>query len=180
MSDRSSSSYDSPSTYDGMQQQIEEQTHRELQQMRLIFLILSSILCIVFMVIAWSLFLSNGGRFPSGNMPGAARDANPFGDAMMLLTIAAFLPVLLQFVTWLLGTRIGGRQIRDRIAGRVLRTALLERMKADEEQQRKVKRAVRLTDDGELADDSIDEPLDDQLVQAEPVRRAQRNQNSPL
>lgn len=143
----------SPLDYSIIQEQAEQQLQREKQRMQLVFFVVSLIFYIGLLVIGWSLFLNNGGQLPSTNIPGGARAANPLGDAMMLLTVAGLLPLIFQLTTLIMSTRLGERQLRDRITGRIMRTELQKQLELANAAKEKPKRAVHLTDDGELEED---------------------------
>jgi ABC-type multidrug transport system fused ATPase/permease subunit len=145
-----------------LREQIEVELKKEKRYMAFFLFLFSLALYIVFMLVAWSLFLSNGGTLPAANMPGVAKVANPLGDAMMFASFAGFFSLLVQFINLVMSTRAGERQLRERITGRVLSAALLAQ--GDDQAvktKEKRKRAMRVSDDGELEEvpDDTDEPL---------------------
>jgi hypothetical protein len=145
--------------YQAIQDRIEQQLRKEKQIMQLFFFLGSLAFYVGFLVIGWGLFLNNGGQPPSANIPGAAKVANPLGDAMMLLTIAGFVPLMLQAITLVMSTRRGERQMRDRIAGRIMQAEMKKNLEALSSSKDKPKRSMRLTDDGELEEVTDDENL---------------------
>ncbi len=136
--------------YPELQERIQQELNREKQRMQLFLFLLSLGFYIVLMIVGWGLFLNNGGQPPSANIPGMARDANPLGDAMMMVSIAGFVPLLIQLVNLIVTTRVGEKQLRERIAGRIMQAELKKRYDALEAEQDKPKHAMSLTDDGEL------------------------------
>lgn len=136
--------------YPEIQERIEKQLTKEKRFMQFFFFVFSLGLYIVLITVGWSLFLSNGGQIPSGNWPGIAKAANPIGDAMMMLTVAGFIPLLFQFINLILSTRIGERQLRDRVTGRIMQAEMKKQYDALEAAKNKPKRTMRLTDDGEI------------------------------
>lgn len=144
--------------YPELQERIQQELNREKQRMQLFLFLLSLGFYIVLMVVGWGLFLNNGGQPPSANIPGMARDANPLGDAMMMVSIAGFVPLLIQLVNLIVTTRVGERQLRERITGRIMQA---EMKKLYEAEQNKPKNVMRLTDDGELEEIATaeEEPL---------------------
>ncbi len=145
--------------YDVLQQKVETELAKQKRILQVLLFVMSIAFYLAFMAFGWGLFLSNGGQPPAMNLPGVARAANPLGDAMMMLSIAGFIPILVQFVILFLGTRLGERQMRERVTGRLV-TAQMRQL---EPQKEKAKRMMQLGDDGEL--EAISEP-------DEEVRRA--------
>jgi hypothetical protein len=140
--------------YQAIQERIEQQLRREKQIMQLFFFLISLAFYIAFLGFGWALFLNNGGQLPSANIPGAAKAANPLGDAMLMLAIAGFVPLMFQAITLVMTTKRGERQVRDRIAGRIMQAEMQKKLEALKD---KPKRSMRLTDDGELEEVTGDE-----------------------
>ncbi len=136
--------------YHEIQEQIDKQLQKEKWQVQLFLFLFSLGVYILLLVIGWSLFLSNGGQPPGMNIPGVAKPANPLGDAMTMISVAGMLPVLFQFINLILATKMGERQLRERITGRIMQGEMKRELDAQEAAKNKPKRAMRLTDDGEL------------------------------
>lgn len=138
--------------YPAIQAQIEKQLIREKQIWQLFFFVMSLALYAIFVVVGWALFLGNGGQVPAMNIPGMARAANPLGDAMMLLSVAGLIPLLLQGSNLIMMTKRGERQLRDRIAGRIMQEALKKNYEEATLVSEKPKRAITLSEEGEFED----------------------------
>ncbi len=155
--------------YPAIQQRIEKQLQKEKLQMQVLFFLISLAMYIGLLAVGWGIFLSNGGQLPSANIPGVARAANPLGDAMMLLSVAGFLPLVMQLTVLIMATRRGEKQLRERVTGRIMQAEMAKQMAAEQELAEKPKRAMRLTDDGEL--EEVDDPS------PEHIRQTQRQSN---
>ena len=132
--------------YNVLQQKVEAELAKQKRIVQVLLFMMSIAFYIAFMAFGWGLFLNNGEQPPTANLPGVARAANPLGDAMLLLSIAGFIPILVQFVILFLGTRLGERQMRERVTGRLV-TAQMRQLELPKE---KAKRMMQLGDDGEL------------------------------
>jgi hypothetical protein len=147
--------------YRAIRRRAETDLAREKSKVRLIFFLTYLALFAVFMVFGWGLYLANGGTLPQPNIPGVSRETNPVTVAMSLLSAVGFMGLIFQFVSLILDTKIGERQLRERAMGRVM-SAEMKRMGIDDEDMphEKAKRLVRLGDDGELEEaDPDDESL---------------------
>ncbi|MEP7287384.1 MAG: hypothetical protein ABI947_16630 [Chloroflexota bacterium] len=160
----------SPLDYSAIQAQIEQQLQRDKLQMQRIFFVISLIFYIALMVIGWGLFLNGGGQPPYPNIPGVAHPANPLGDAMTLVTVAGFLPLVFQLTMLVMNTRLGGRQLRDRVTGRIMQREFQKQHEFAAKE--KPKRSVHLSDDGELIED------DAEVVQPD-AKTAQSGRSNP-
>lgn len=112
-------------------------------------------LFVVFLFIAWSTYLSNGGVPPRWeefvNLPGLAKPAgNPATSALVMLTVGWAVALLFQVIGIVMDTPLGERSIRDRVTGREMRKELARLQVDNLEEPEKLKVMMRLTDDGEL------------------------------
>jgi hypothetical protein len=141
--------------YKAIKDRVEKQVRKEKRLAKFILFAVNFGLFVVFMVIAWGMYLRNGGTPPQWenfvNFPGIARSAgDPFTNAMVMLTIGWVAALILQAVGFIIDSPIGERSIRDRATGREMRREM-ERLGLDElEEHEKRKGMMRLTDDGEL------------------------------
>lgn len=149
-----------------LRRRVEKELKAEKLQVRIIFFSITLLIYVLFMVIGWGMFLANGGAQP---IPGV--EDNPLVGGMVMLSVAGFLGVLFQFISLMLETRQGERQMRDRIAARVLSSAMLRLGYGDEEhsgeetEREKAKRIMRLSDDGELEEVIDEEPPEEKSLQ---------------
>ncbi|MEP6987118.1 MAG: hypothetical protein ABI970_16045 [Chloroflexota bacterium] len=141
--------------YKGIKERVEVRVRKEKRLSNFILLATNLGLYVMFLVIAWQMYLANGGTLPNWdsmvNLPGFVRSAgDPTTSALMMLSIGWAVAILLQTVGFIIDSPIGERSIRDRAMGREMRKEMT-RLGMDElEEQEKRKGMMRLTDDGEL------------------------------
>ena len=141
--------------YKGMKERVEVRVRKEKRLAKFILLATNYGLYAMFLVIAWHMYLANGGTPPTVdmmvNIPGLAKTlGNPTTSALTMLSIGWAVALLLQTVGFIIDSPIGERSIRDRAMGREMRNEMT-RLGMDElEEQEKRKGMMRLTDDGEL------------------------------
>ena len=152
--------------YKGIKERVEVRVRKEKRLSKFILLATNMGLYVMFLVIAWRMYLLNGGTLPTVemmvNIPGLTKTlGDPTTSALMMLSIGWAVAVLLQTIGFIIDSPIGERSIRDRAMGREMRKEMT-RLGMDElEEQEKHKGMMRLTDDGELeAVDDVSEAAD--------------------
>lgn len=148
-----------------LRRRVEKEVSRQKMLMRGIFFGVNLLLYVVFMIIGWGLFLTSNVTLPPV-APG--QDSDPVTGAMIMLSVAGFIGVLFQFIALMVETNAGSRQIRDRAMARILSEQLLD-VDDEDAADEKEKRAMRLSDDGEL-----EEVAEDEIIDEVPQARQQR------
>lgn len=162
--------------YKGIKERVEKDVRKQKRLAKFILFATNLGLFIVFMVIAWQMFLNGGGTPPQGaefiNLPGIAKPAgNPLTNALVMLSIGWAVALILQATGFFIDSPIGERSMRDRATGREMRKEM-ERLGLDElEEHEKRKGMMRLTDDGEL------EAVDD-VAEEVPVTPIKQNRKA--
>ncbi|MCU0513001.1 MAG: hypothetical protein MUE40_10565 [Anaerolineae bacterium] len=133
-----------------LRRRVEKELKAEKLRVRAVFFVVSFIMYVVFMLMSWGIFLSNGGAAP---IPGV--EDSPLVGSMIMLSVAGFMGLLFQFIALMMETKAGEREMRERLASQVLNSAMLRLGYEDEDlleetPREKAKRIMRLTDDGEL------------------------------
>jgi hypothetical protein len=158
-----------------LRQKVEVEVRKQKNLTHWILFFTSLGMYILFMLLAWGMFISAGGAAPNTNiaLPGTTSDNNPFTAAMVMLTVGWGTTVLFQFISAVMETKVGGRRMREQAIGRVIAQSMLGTMEDDLEPEKR-KTTMRLTDDGEI------EPVDendaveiDTLLRDEAARRQQ-------
>jgi hypothetical protein len=138
--------------YRALRERVDVGVKRQKLIAKSVLFVVSLVIYIAFMLIAWGTFLSNGGVPPQWsdftNIPGVERTADPFTGAMVMLSIGWFTALLMQFIGLIFDTRLGERQIRSQVMGHEL-SRELDRLGMDELKE-KPKRMMQLSEDGEL------------------------------
>lgn len=155
--------------YRSIRKRAEELLVRDKRMMRLIFLIINLVIYIAFMIIGWSLFLNNGGQAPTTGVHVGFNEEDPFTAAMVLLSTVGGIGVLFQFISLIIETKAGERQMRERAMGRALNEEMMRLADETGEPQEKAKHMMQLSDDGEL-EAIVDEESD---AEAEALIRQQ-------
>ncbi|MBI1281655.1 MAG: hypothetical protein GC179_26250 [Anaerolineaceae bacterium] len=152
--------------YKAINERVEKQVRREKNLTKFILFATNLGLYVMFLFIAWQMYLANGGTPPRleemVNIPGIARfGGNPTTSALVMLSVGWAVALLLQVVGFIIDLPIGERSIRDRATGREMRREMTRLGLASLEEQEKRKGMMRLTDDGELedVDDVVEEAL---------------------
>ena len=136
--------------YKAVRRGIEAEVKKQNNFAKIIFLVVNVIMFIAFSVIAWSMAGSAGiNPGMASNMPGV-QSGDPIASALIMLNMGWFAGLIFQGLMLFFDTKIGERQIRERATGKIMNQALLDAGLADESEPEKAKRAMRLTDDGEL------------------------------
>jgi hypothetical protein len=125
--------------YRAVRQRVEAGVKKQKMMARVICFVVSLVMFILFLVIAWSMYVGN---------TGVAGNTDATTGAMIMLSAGWGSSVLFQFVLLLFDTKIGEQSIRERVTGRELGRELLNL--GEEEPDEKRKQMMRLTDDGEL------------------------------
>lgn len=125
--------------YRAVRQRVEEGVQKQKKVARWIFLGVSIFMFILFLVIAWGMYLGS-------SRPQLSDD--PTTGAMIMLSVGWGATILFHFATLMFDTKFGEQSIRDRVIARELGRELLQM--DDEESREKRKHIMRLTDDGEL------------------------------
>lgn len=154
--------------YRAIRSRAEERLKRDKRLMRWIFFVVYLVMYIAFLIIAWGLYLSNGGSPPQPNIPGVPNDNNPIAAAMTLLSVIGGVGVLFQFIAAMVDTKAGESQMRERAYGRELADELARLGTEGEGTHEKAKGMMRLSEDGEL-----EEIVEDEAV-GEAERRGKR------
>ncbi len=151
--------------YRAVRRRAEAALQKDKRTVRVVFLVITVVMYIVFMVMAWWMFINGGGAAPGlaelTNGLGFDGGENSLTGAMVLMSVGWGMAVLYQFILMFIDTKAGARQMRERAYGRELARELETLGAADDDPEVKRKRITRLTDDGELetiddADDSMD------------------------
>lgn len=153
--------------YRAIRKRAEEQIQRDKRTMRVAFFVVNFLLYILFMIIAWGMFLGNGG----GRLNPSNGD-DPITGAMIMLSVIGFLGVMFQFVSLMVETKAGERQMRERAMGRALSEEMLRLAEESGEPQEKAKHMMQLSDDGEL--EAI---VDEGDAEIEPPVKEQKRRN---
>lgn len=155
--------------FKGMKERVEVRVRKEKNLAKFILFATNLGLYVMFLFIAWTMFLNNGGTPPNWtqftNIPGVAKTGDPISGALVMLSIGWAVALLLQAIGFIIDTPIGERSIRDRATGREMRKEMA-RLGVDElEEQEKRKGMMRLTDDGEL------EAVEDVAEEVAPIKQ---------
>lgn len=149
--------------YQAIRQRVEEGIRKEKLLAKFVLFCLNFALFIVFMVLAWQTHVVAGGALPRWedfiNLPGIPRaNVDPNTSALMMASAGWGIALLFHVVSMILDTRLGERQIRERVMGREINKEM-ERLGVNSlEAYEKRKTMMRLTDDGELeALDGLDD-----------------------
>lgn len=151
--------------YKGIKERVEKDVRKQKRLAKFILFATDLGLFIMFIVIAWGLYLRNGGTPPQlenfMNM-GLARPGDPFTSALVMLSIGWAVALILQLTGFLIDSSFGERSMRDRATGREMRKEM-ERLGLDDlEEHDKRKGMMRLTDDGEL--EAVDDVAEEVAV----------------
>ncbi len=153
--------------YKAINERVEKHVRKEKNLAKFILFATNLGLYVMFLFIAWQMYLSNGGTLPRPedlvNIPGLARfGGNPTTSALVMLSIGWAVALLFQVIGMIIDTPIGERSIRDRATGREMRNEMARLKLDDVEEQEKRKGIMRLTDDGELeaVDDVVEVPIE--------------------
>ena len=158
--------------YKAIKERVETRVKKEKNLSKFILFVTNLGLFIVFMFIAWNMFLSNGGTPPRWewftNFPGVAKPAgDPITTALVLVSVGWVVALIMQATAFIIDSPIGERSIRDRATGREMRKEM-ERLGLDElEEHEKRKGMMRLTDDGEL--EAVDDVAEE--ISATPLKQ---------
>ena len=156
--------------YRAIRERVDEKLKREMRLAKFVLFAVNLGLFAACMVMAWHLYLSNGGVPPVWeefiNIPGIARPAgNPATSALVMLTVGWIVALLIQGVSMILDTKLGQRQTRERIMGREVNKEIERLGLYTESQKEKAKHVMRLSDDGELEEVVEDvEPLEEAIA----------------
>ncbi len=146
--------------YKAINERVEAGVKKEKNLAKFILFAVNLGLFVVFLSLAWSTYLSNGGVAPRWeefvNLPGFAKPAgNPATSALVMLTVGWAVALLFHVIGLIMDTSLGERSIRDRVTGREMRKELARLQVENLEAPEKLKVMMRLTDDGEL--EALDE-----------------------
>jgi hypothetical protein len=158
-----------------LRQKVEVEVRKQKNLAHWIFFFTSLGTYLLFMILAWGMFISAGGIAPDANIsfPNASSESNLFTAAMVMLTVGWGTTVLFQFISAVMETKVGGRRLREQAIGRVIAQSMLGTME-DQAEPPKRKNTMRLTDDGELEPvDAQDAEEVDSLLRDEAARRQQ-------
>ncbi|MEZ4669339.1 MAG: hypothetical protein R3E39_15650 [Anaerolineae bacterium] len=151
--------------YPAIQQRVDAKVKKEMRLAKFVLFAVNLGLFVVFIFMAWQLYLSNGGEPPIWeqfvNIPGIARSAgNPTTGALVMLTVGWGIGLLFQLISLIFDTRLGERQTRERLMGREVNKELARLgLEPSTDQQEKSKHMMRLSDDGELEELVTDDDL---------------------
>ena len=160
--------------YKAIKERVEKDVLKQKRLAKFILFATNLGLFCMFMVIAWGIYLGNGGTPPQLenfiNMGLALPSGDPFTSAMVMLTTGWVIALILQGIGFIIDSRIGEQSIRDRATGREMRKEM-ERLGLDElEEHEKRKGMMRLTDDGEL--EAVDEVAEVDVTPIKQNRKA--------
>lgn len=110
---------------------------------------------IVFLIIAWSIFLTSGGAEASASLA-SGRSDSPLVGAMIMLSMSGFMGLIFQAASLSFDTKRGENRIRERLVAREINREMLKMGLDEVEEHEKRKGMMRLTDDGEL-EEVVDE-----------------------
>lgn len=136
--------------YRAVRQRVEEGVQKQKKFARWTFLGVSTFLFMLFLIIAWGMYLGTGT---------AQFNDDPTTGAMIMLSVGWGTTILFQLVSLFFDTKIGEQSMRDRVITRELGRELLQM--GEDEMSEKRKHIMRLTDDGELeaaADEFVETP----------------------
>jgi hypothetical protein len=151
--------------YKAIRKRVEAELKREKLTMRGVFFVVNLLMFLIFSVMGWGMFTANQAGIPP-------ETSELIGGGMVMLTVAAGMGVLFQFISLVVETKAGEAKMRERIVGRVMGDELLRLGAEDEDApEEKEKRMMRLSDDGELAEIIDDPMLSDEEIQAVSSRR---------
>ncbi len=148
--------------YRQIRRRAEERLQRDKLLMRRIFFVVYLFMFILFMIISWGMYLSAGGALPQANIPGVANTNDPIAGAMVMLSMLGFMGVLFQFISLIVDTKAGERQMRERAYGRALGEEMMRLGEDEDSLEEKPKHMTRLTDDGEL-EEIVDDAAYDEV-----------------
>ena len=158
--------------YRALRRRAQIDLQRQKMLTRWTLFIVNLMLYLLFVFIAWGIFLSTGLAKFTPNIPGVSQQ-DPLTAAMILLTVVGGIGLLFQFISAFIDTRLGEAKMRDQIMGRLVAREMLRLGEEyDEPEHEKAKHAMRLTDDGELEEDDTDE--DNRLSLQEQSRAARK------
>ncbi len=156
--------------YKAVRQRVEAKLRREKLWLKLFLLGISVVMFVIFAVTSWGMF--NGGVLPPLdqwlNMPGKVVTVDPQTSALMMMTLGWLVAILLQSISVIFDTKLGEKQLRERIMGREINSELNRLGLDDVEEHEKRKGMMRLTDDGEL-EEVVD--ISDEVVPNEQMRK---------
>ena len=156
--------------YKALRRRAQADLQRQKMLTRWILFIVNLMLYVLFVFIAWGIFLSSGLAKFTPNIPGVSQQ-DPLTAAMILLTVVGGIGLLFQFISALIDTRIGEAKMREQVMGRLVAQEMLRLGEDDDTlEHEKAKRVMRLTDEGELED----ETGEDEIVELEERPRAAR------
>ncbi len=141
--------------YKGIKERVEKRVQKEKNLAKFILFASNLGLYVMFLVIAWHMYLLNGGTLPQLdtmiNLPGFVKSiGDPTTSALVMLSMGWAVALLFQAIGFIIDTPIGERSIRDRAMGREMRQEMARLGVDDLEENEKRKGMMRLTDDGEL------------------------------
>ncbi len=156
--------------YKAINERVEKQVRKEKNLSKFILFVVNLGLFVMFLSMAWNMYLSNGGTPPRIeeflNIPGVAKPSgDPSTSALIMLSVGWAVALLFQVIAMVIDTPIGERSIRDRATGREMRREMARAQTEDTEEHEKRKGMMRLTDDGEL------EAVDDVVEEAVPIQQ---------
>ena len=141
--------------YRAINERVEVGVKKEKNFAKFILFAVNLGLFVMFLFMAWNMYLSNGGVPPRWeefvNLPGVIKSAgNPATSALVMLTVGWAVALLFQVISLIMDTSLGERSIRDKVTGREMRKELARLQVENLEEPEKLKVMMRLTDDGEL------------------------------
>jgi hypothetical protein len=129
------------------------------------------LLFVLFLIIAFAIYLSSDSAAGSLVVEGGRVASNDAALGALIMLSAGWLTSLIfHGVSIFMNTRAGEQQMRDRAIARELGRELLRLGEDGDEFGEKRKRVMALTDDGELAED-----LDDEAIALEELLRKQQS-----
>ncbi len=150
--------------YDLVRQRVKRGIEKQKQLMHTFLFALNVLMFVLFMVIAYGIYLSGDGNSLSDIFASSELEAtNPALSALVVLTAGWLTSLILHGVSLFMNTKLGERQIRNRVIANELGRELFQ-LDAEEDPLPKRKRLMELVDDGELAE--IDDFDDVELASA--------------
>lgn len=153
--------------YRAVRRRVESSVKKQKHLTNLFLFALNVFLYVLFMLIAYGIYLSGDGASLSDLFAETSNNDSTLG-ALVMLSTGWFVSLIFHAVTVFMNTKMGEQQLRDKVIARELGKELLH-LDAEEEPFEKRKRMLQVADDGELEDPEADEELE---MQADRIRRA--------
>jgi hypothetical protein len=144
--------------YRAIRKRVEAGVSRQKFRVRMGFFFGTLFSYIVFLIIAWAIFLTSGGAEASASLASGKSDS-PLVGAMIMLSMSGLMGLIFQAVSLSLDSKQGENRIRERLVAREINSEMLKMGLDEVEEHQKRKGMMRLTDDGEL-EEVVEEPAD--------------------